>query len=76
MSSVALRGLLTANEPVTPTMGTKGKAAILPVNIVSYRGNRVGADNPHFVAGMPIVVDGNERLRPDQPVSVVPANGK
>lgn len=46
----------------------EGKAAILPVNIVTFLGDRVAADNPYFVAGMPVVVEGNERLRPDQPV--------
>lgn len=51
----------------------EGKAEILPVNIVSYLGDKVGADNPYFVAGMPVVVEGNERLRPDQPVTTVPA---
>ncbi len=48
----------------------EGKAAILPVNIVTYLGNTIGADNPYFVAGMDVVVEGNERLRPDQPVIV------
>jgi RND family efflux transporter MFP subunit len=52
-----------------------GKAAILPIHIVSYQGGRVGADDPYFVAGMPVVVEGNERLRPDQPVTVVEAGG-
>ena len=46
------------------------KAAILPVNIVTFLGDRVGADNPYFSAGMLVVVEGNERLRPDQPVVV------
>ena len=53
-----------------------GKAAILPVNIVTYLADRVGADNPYFVAGMPVVIEGNERLRPDQPVAPVQAGGK
>lgn len=48
----------------------EGKAAILPVNIVAYLGDRVGVDNPHIVPGMSVVVEGNERLRPDQPVTV------
>jgi multidrug efflux pump subunit AcrA (membrane-fusion protein) len=48
----------------------EGKAAILPVNIVTYLGNTVGADNPYFVPDMTVVVEGNERLRPDQPVIV------
>lgn len=48
----------------------EGKAAILPVNIVAYLGDRVGVDNPYIVPGMLLVVEGNERLRPDQPVMV------
>jgi len=46
------------------------KAAIMPVHIVSYMGDRVGVDSPHIVAGMPVVIEGNERLRPDQAVRV------
>ncbi|MDH3349117.1 MAG: efflux RND transporter periplasmic adaptor subunit [Desulfobulbaceae bacterium] len=46
------------------------KASILPINIVAYLGDSVGADNPYFVVGMPVVVEGNERLRPDQDVVV------
>jgi RND family efflux transporter MFP subunit len=49
---------------------TDDKVAILPVNIVTFLGERVGADNPHFTEGMLVVVEGNERLRPDQPVVV------
>ncbi len=49
------------------------KALRLGVNVVTYQGNRVGADNPHFKAGMPIVVEGNERLRPGQSVVVIKA---
>lgn len=48
----------------------EGKAAILSVNIVTYSGEKIGADNPHFTSGMQVVVEGNERLRPDQPVTV------
>lgn len=48
----------------------EGKAAILPVNIVTYSGEVIGADNPYFVPGMEVVVEGNERLRPDQPAVV------
>ena len=48
----------------------EGKASILPVNIVSYLDSEVGADNPYFVPGLPVVVEGNERLRPDQSVIV------
>lgn len=48
----------------------EGKAAILPVNIVTYLGDKIGADNPYFTEGMEVVIEGNERLRPDQPVVV------
>lgn len=48
-----------------------GKASILPVNIVGYQGEYVGVDDPHIQPGMPVVVDGNDRLRPDQEVTVV-----
>jgi membrane fusion protein (multidrug efflux system) len=51
-----------------------GKASILPVNIVTFLGNKIGADNPYFVSGMPVVIEGNERLRPDQAVTVEGAN--
>lgn len=49
------------------------KALRLGVNVVTYQGNRVGADNRHFKVGMPIVVEGNERLRPGQSVVVIKA---
>jgi len=47
-----------------------GKAAILPVHVVAYLGSEVGVDDPYIVPGMPVVVEGNERLMPDQPVTV------
>lgn len=47
-----------------------GKASILPVNIVTWLDSEVGVDNPYLVPGMPVVVEGNERLRPDQAVTV------
>lgn len=48
----------------------EGKASILPVNIVAYMGTKVAVDNPYIVPGLPLIVEGNERLRPDQPVMV------
>lgn len=47
-----------------------GKAAMLPVHIVTYLGDRIGADNSHFEADMPVIVDGNERLRTGQAVLI------
>jgi membrane fusion protein, multidrug efflux system len=46
------------------------KAAILPVNIVAFMGEKVGVDSAHIVAGMVVVIEGNERLRPDQAIRV------
>jgi len=48
----------------------EGKAAILPVNVVAYLGDKVGVDNPYITPGMALVIEGNERLRPDQAVMV------
>ncbi len=50
------------------------KASLLPVNIVTFLGSRVGVDNPYFVPGMVVVVEGNERLRPDQAVVIESAD--
>lgn len=49
----------------------EGKAAIIPIEIVSFSGDRAAIKSPHIQAGMPIVIEGNERLRPDQPVTVI-----
>lgn len=49
----------------------EGKAAIIPIEIVSYSGDQVAIKSPYLQAGMPIVIEGNERLRPDQPVTVI-----
>ena len=46
------------------------KASILPVNIVSFLGDKVAVDTPYIVPGLPVVIEGNERLRPDQPVVI------
>ena len=51
------------------------KARILPVNIVSYEDEYMGVDNPYIVPGMPVVIDGNDRLRPDQAVTVANPEG-
>jgi multidrug efflux pump subunit AcrA (membrane-fusion protein) len=48
----------------------EGRAAIMPVHIAAYMGAEIGVDDPHIAVDMPVVVDGNERLRPDQPVIV------
>ncbi len=50
---------------------TEGTAKILPINIVAYDGEFVGVNDPYIVPGMPIVIDGNDRLRPDQPTQII-----
>lgn len=53
----------------------EGKAKILPVSVAAVDGEYLGVDAPHIKAGMPVVVDGNERLQPDQQVQVVDKPG-
>jgi len=53
-----------------------GQAKILPIRILAVDGEYIGVDTPYIVSGMPVVTDGNERLRPDQPVAVVDNPGK
>jgi RND family efflux transporter MFP subunit len=47
------------------------RAKILPIRVVAIEGEYIGVDAPHFKPGMPVVVDGNERLQPDQAVQIV-----
>jgi membrane fusion protein (multidrug efflux system) len=54
----------------------EGKANVLPINIVVYDGEYLGVDNPYIVPGMPLVVDGNDRLKPDQEVEIIDKNSK
>lgn len=49
----------------------EGKAAIMPVTITAYLGDKVAVSDPYIVPGMDVVVEGNERLRPDQAVTIV-----
>ncbi len=48
----------------------ENKAAILPVHIVAFLGDKIGVASGPVMAGMKVVVEGNERLRPDQAVQV------
>ncbi len=53
----------------------EGKAKILPVQVSAVDGEYLGVEAPYIKAGMPVVVDGNERLRPDQAVQIVDKPG-
>lgn len=46
------------------------KASILPVHIVAFMGEQVGVSSGPIMPGMMVVIEGNERLRPEQPVRV------
>ena len=54
-----------------------GVAKMMPIQVTATDGEYLGVEAPHLAVGMPVVIDGNERLRPDQPVTVVdsPGNG-
>ncbi len=47
----------------------ENKAVIIPVQVLAWLGDRVGVQAP-LELGQPVVIEGNERLRPDQPVVV------
>jgi RND family efflux transporter MFP subunit len=55
----------------------EGTAKLLPIEVVAVEGEYLGVAAPHIVVGMPVVIDGNERLQPDQAVQVIeePAPG-
>lgn len=48
----------------------EGKATLLPVNVVLYQGVQMGIDNQDIENDLKIIVNGNERLQPDQPVII------
>ena len=48
----------------------EGKATLLSVNIVAYVGHLVATADPHIMPGMTVIVEGNERLRPNQDVII------
>lgn len=49
----------------------QGKAVPIPVNVIGYQGKSAQVDSESLSRGMTVVVDGNQRLRPDQAVKVV-----
>jgi RND family efflux transporter MFP subunit len=53
----------------------EGKASILPVQVAAVDGEYLGVEAPYITAGMPVVVDGNERLQPGQAVQIVDKPG-
>ena len=49
----------------------KNSAQIIPIEIVVYDGEEVGVLSPYIKLGMPIIVEGNDRLRPGQPIEIL-----
>jgi len=47
------------------------KAAPVPVKVMGYKGNLAGINSDALPEGTDVIVKGNERLRPDQPVNVI-----
>lgn len=50
-----------------------GQAVPQPVYVVGYRGMVAGVKSKTLQEGMDVVIKGNERLRPQQPVAIQPA---
>ena len=49
----------------------KGVAMMIPVKVIGYLGQNVAIAGKGLVEGMSIVVKGNERVFPNQPVQVI-----
>lgn len=49
----------------------ENKAKMLPLNIVARTKGFVAVDKPPVTTGMMVVIDGNDRLRPDQAVTII-----
>jgi RND family efflux transporter MFP subunit len=49
----------------------EGKAVYMPVNVVSYENEYIGIDNPDISIDMPVITEGNDRLKPDQVVEII-----
>ncbi|MFQ5353636.1 MAG: efflux RND transporter periplasmic adaptor subunit [Thermodesulfobacteriota bacterium] len=70
--------LLIDRAAVTSVMGkdavyaaVEGKAVMIPVKVTGFKERLTGIAGPGLKAGMQIVIKGNERLRPGQPVIIM-----
>lgn len=52
----------------------KGRAMPIPVRVVAFTGEMAAVESPVINDSMSVVVDGAERLRPDQPVQIIKSN--
>ena len=53
-----------------------GKAAMVPVDVIRFRGKMAAVASPALEDGMQVVVKGNERLRDGQGAAIVDGNAK
>ena len=65
--------VLTAGGKKMVYLVTEGRARPVPVEVVGYQGG-LAAISGSLTAGDPVVIRGNERLRPGQPVKVIEAD--
>jgi len=66
------RAALIQNQDANSVYTIKeGKAVMANIKIVSRVGDRIGIESQDLEAGMPVVVDGNDRLKPQQPVNII-----
>lgn len=76
-SALASETVVVPRDAVITLRGTTmviavvdGKAQPIPVNVVGYKGMNAGVRGKGLKADMDIVIKGNERLRPGQPVVI------
>ena len=43
----------------------------MPVNVVSYESEYIGIDNSDISLNMPVITEGNDRLKPNQSVQII-----
>jgi len=73
------KSLIAPRDAVITVFGTPvvfavvdSKAKTIPVNVIGFQGSLVGIEGEGLSEGMKVVVKGNERLRDDQIVTVIP----
>jgi len=73
------KSLVAPRDAVITLFGTPvvfavsgSKVKMIPVKVIGYQGSMVGIEGEDLSEGMKLVVKGNERLRDDQTVTVIP----
>ena len=75
------KSLVAPRDAVITLFGTPAvlavidsKAKMIPVKVIGYQGSIVGIEGEGLSEGMKVVVKGNERLRDDQVVTILPGS--